>query len=204
MPACAACFLQPFRNEPCAIKSRCFGNSKITLPQEENLSLGRKQYLTPCSARLLVEKLQGLGANGQPVEMTSLFNFATFDVMAELCFGHPLGLLEKNEFSPWLSSVFASVRMLPIVSMIRYYPLLDTLFTYFEPQSVNEQRRTHCQFSADRVDQRLREGNLGKPDVWRFVEDAEDEKLSLKEMHSNAELFMLAGSETTGTSSCSP
>ncbi|KAK8058852.1 Cytochrome P450 monooxygenase FUM2 [Apiospora phragmitis] len=56
-------------------------------------------------------------------------------------------------------------------------------------------------YSADRVDQRLREGS-NQPDVWALVAghvETPDTKLSLKEMHSNAELFMLAGSETTGT-----
>lgn len=153
-----------------------------------------------CSTQILVDKLHELGANGKPVEMTRPLNFATFDVMAELCFGHPLGLLEKNEYSPWVHSVFASTKMLPVVSMILYYPPLAFLFEHFEPKSVTEQRKIHCQHAADRVDQRLREGAMGKPDVWQFVEDAGDEKLSLQEMHSNAEIFMLAGSETTGIS----
>lgn len=40
-----------------------------------------------------------------------------------------------------------------------------------------------------------------KPDLWNLVK-AEDgsEKLSLGEMYSNANIFMIAGSETTGTS----
>ncbi|KAK7951088.1 uncharacterized protein PG986_006816 [Apiospora aurea] len=150
---------------------------------------------------LLAQKIGELGKGQQPLELTRLLNFTTFDIMAELCFGSPLGLLEKNEFSPWVASVFQGVKMLPIVSMICYYPLLNALFTRFEPKSVTEQRVTHCKHSADRVDQRLREGS-NQPDVWTLVSEdtgKSDTKLSLKEMHSNAELFMLAGSETTAT-----
>lgn len=119
--------------------------------------------------------------------------------MAELCFGHPLGLLEKNEFSPWVGSIFESLKMLPYASMISYYPILNALFTRFEPKAITQQRVTHCQHSEDRVNHRLREGS-NQPDIWNLVEEAQElEKgLSIEEMHSNAELFMLAGSETTG------
>ena len=84
--------------------------------------------------------------------------------------------------------------------MIAYYPVINALFTHLEPKWITEQREAHCQHSADRVDQRLKEGS-NKPDIWNLVMSARevgDDVLSLKEMHSNAELFMLAGSETTG------
>ncbi|KAK8027908.1 hypothetical protein PG991_004964 [Apiospora marii] len=150
---------------------------------------------------ILVRKIGELGKDQKPVEMTKLLNFATFDIMADLCFGSPLGLLEKNEFSPWVASVFESAKMLPVVSMKSYYPKLNALLTRFEPKSVTEQRVMHCKRSANLVDQLLREGSH-QEDLWKLVsDDAEksESKLSLKEMHSNAELLMLAGSETTAT-----
>lgn len=148
---------------------------------------------------MLMSKIKELGKEGKPIEMTQLFNFATFDTMAELCFGHSLGLLEKNEFSPWVRSIFESLKMLPFASMIAYYPLFNAIFTRFEPKWVTAQREAHCQHSADRVNQRLREGS-DQPDIWNLVISAQEagNALSLEEMHSNAELFMLAGSETTG------
>jgi cytochrome P450 len=90
--------------------------------------------------------------------------------------------------------------MMPFATIIAYYPVLNVVFAYLEPKSITAQRKVHCQFSADRVDQRLQEGSE-KTDVWNLVlsaQGADNEALSLKEMHSNAELFMLAGSETTG------
>lgn len=146
-----------------------------------------------------MSKISDLGKNGKPVEMTGLFNFSTFDTMADLCFGHPLGLLEKNEFSPWVRSIFESLKMLPFATMIAYYPLFNAIFTRFEPKWVTEQRITHCRHSEDRVNQRLREGS-DKPDIWNLAMSAQESEkgLTLEEMHSNAELFMLAGSETTG------
>lgn len=106
----------------------------------------------------------------------------------------------------WVASVLEGAKMLPVVSMKSYYPLLNTLLTRFEPKSVTEQRDMHCKHSANLVDQLLREGSH-QEDLWKLVsEDAEksDSKLSLKEMHSNAELLMLAGSETTGSCTLTP
>ncbi|RYP69564.1 hypothetical protein DL771_006079 [Monosporascus sp. 5C6A] len=90
--------------------------------------------------------------------------------------------------------------MLPFASIIAYYPILNAIFTRIEPKSVTEQRVAHCQHSADRVNQRLQEGS-DRPDIWNLVMSAEgsERELSIEEMHSNAELFMIAGSETTAT-----
>lgn len=161
----------------------------------------RADARTPRSADLLVSKLGELGAGGTPVEMTRSFNFATFDAMAELCFGHPLGLLERHEYSPWLRSLFATIQMLPFVSFVAYYPLVAAVFARLQPRWLLEQRLRHFRHSADRVDQRLREGGAGKPDVWNLVEAAQqsEAKLSRDEMYSNAATFMVAGSETTGS-----
>lgn len=140
-----------------------------------------------------------LGKDGEFVDMTKLYNLTSFDIMADLCFGHPLGLLENNEYSPWLIAIFDSLKMLPFASLIAHYPILNAVFTRFEPKWITKQRIAHCKHSEDRVNQRLQEGS-DKPDIWNLVMSADisEKSLSLKEMHSNAELFMLAGSETTG------
>jgi cytochrome P450 len=151
------------------------------------------------STDVLLKQLERTASRSEPADLTQLFNFATFDVMGQLCFGHSLGLLQKNELDPWVRAVFESLKMLPFASIIAYYPLLDSMFKRYEPKWVTEQRKAHCQYSADRVDQRLQESS-DQPDIWNLIMLAQDSEnaLSLEEMHSNAELFMLAGSETTG------
>ncbi|KAI1073350.1 cytochrome P450 [Whalleya microplaca] len=173
---------------------------RIFAPAFSDRALRKQEPLFKRYTNLLMSKLRELSDDRKPVEMTRPLNFTTFDIMAELCFGRPLGLLEKNEFSPWVKSVFESLKMQPLAAMIAYYPISNALFTRFEPKWVTEQRVMHCQHSADRVNQRLREGS-DRPDIWNLVMSVEGsgQGLSLEEMHSNAELFMLAGSETTAT-----
>ncbi|KAJ8116625.1 hypothetical protein OPT61_g1991 [Boeremia exigua] len=173
---------------------------RLFSPAFSDRALKKQEPLFKRYVNILLQRLDEMAEAEKPAEMTQLFNFATFDTMAQLCFGHSLGLLEKNELSPWVRSVFESLKMLPFASMIAYYPLLNGIFTRFEPKWVTAQREAHCQHSADRVNQRLEEGS-DQPDIWNLVISAQETSnaLSLEEMHSNAELFMLAGSETTAT-----
>lgn len=56
-------------------------------------------------------------------------------------------------------------------------------------------RRDHFNHTASHVNKRLEEGSE-KQDLWNLV--AGSELLTLEEMYSNAELLMIAGTETTG------
>ncbi|KAI1336247.1 cytochrome P450 [Xylariaceae sp. FL0016] len=171
---------------------------RIFSPAFSDRSLRQQESLFKRYADQLVSKLHELGEDGKPVEMTSMYNFASFDIMADICFGNPLGLLARAEYNPWLRAIFESIEMHPFAAIIGYYPVLRAIFKWFEPKKIWEMRKAHCQFSADRVDERLRvESN--QPDLWNLVIEAQDRdnSLSREEMHSNAEIFMLAGSETT-------
>lgn len=136
---------------------------------------------------------------GRPVDMAKLYQFTAFDIMGELTFGQPLGLLQNNKYSRWVEATFDSIRVIPIAQFIQYYPLLNTLFNLFEPKSIKDMKYNHFKHSADRVDKRLEKGSH-YPDIWNLVLSAkDDQQLSLEEMYCHADVFMLAGSETTGT-----
>lgn len=79
--------------------------------------------------------------------------------------------------------------------MIEFYPLAKKIFAMIEPEVIANMRSEHFEHTVSRVNKRLNQGSQ-KPDLWDFVLGAE--VLSLKEMHVNAELFMAAGTETTG------
>ncbi|KAF3763682.1 cytochrome P450 [Cryphonectria parasitica EP155] len=174
---------------------------RLFAPAFSERALKQQQHLFKKYVDLLMYKISEVGNDGnEPVEMTQLLNFTTFDVMAELCFGQNLDLLANNEYSPWVRAIFESLKMLPFVSVICYYPVLNTIFTRFEPKWVTKQRVAHCRHSAERVDKRLEMGS-DQPDVWNLVMEASEKGkgLTIEEMHSNSEIFMLAGSETTAT-----
>ncbi|KAI8627898.1 cytochrome P450 [Xylariaceae sp. FL1651] len=169
---------------------------RLFAPAFSERALHKHQGLIRKYIALFITKISELSKDGHPVEMTSLFNFVTFDIMAELCFGHELQQLRANHYDPWVRSIFEQLRALPFMSAIMYYPILNYMFSRFAPGWIQEHRNAHCQFAADLVDTRIREGpSTYDADLWRLAIDG----LSIEEMHSNAEFFMIAGSETSAT-----
>jgi hypothetical protein len=79
--------------------------------------------------------------------------------------------------------------------MIMFYPLTRKLFNLIEPKSISKMRLDHFNHTVTRVDKRLKEGSE-KEDLWNLV--LKSEVMPLDEMYINAELFMTAGTETTG------
>lgn len=45
-----------------------------------------------------------------PLNIEAWYNYATFDVVGELVFGHPFGCLERSDYHPWIAFIFGSVR----------------------------------------------------------------------------------------------
>lgn len=72
---------------------------RLFSPAFSDRALKQQQSLFSRYADLLSTNL--LVAGGQPVDMTKMFNLATFDIMAEYAFGEPLGLLQNNRYTPW-------------------------------------------------------------------------------------------------------
>lgn len=156
------------------------------------------QYLN-----LLVQKLNERVA-AQPdgeINMVNMLNFTTFDIMADLTFGQPLGMLAKSEYHPWVSLIFASLKFATFMRALRYFPSFTTLTRIFilRFSSLRKKREDHFRFSSEQVDTRLMRSS-DKPDIWNLVIQADESKgLNIDEMHSNSALFMAAGTETTAT-----
>jgi cytochrome P450 len=140
-------------------------------------------------------------SQGVPIDILELLNFTTFDIMGDLTLSQPLGLLASRAYTPWVSAVFASLRVIPLAQVIQHYPVLSALFRLVEPKAVKEMKYRHFRHSADRVDARLARGGEDLNDIWSLVlrSEGSDDALSLEEMYTHADVFMLAGSETTGT-----
>ncbi|KAI5921296.1 cytochrome P450 [Camillea tinctor] len=176
-------------------------------PAFSDRALKQQESLFQSFANLMVEAIKKATSNGSKnpvsVDMVKIYNFTTFDIMAQLTYGEPLGLLEASEYTPWVALVFKSLSFFPILQLIEYYPFLKTLFRLLEPKSVRDTRMSHYKYSADRLDKRLAKGS-DQPDIWNLImqkdgENGEQGLLTVPQMHSNSQLFMAAGTETSAT-----
>ncbi|RWA05455.1 hypothetical protein EKO27_g9653 [Xylaria grammica] len=156
--------------------------SEQSLRKQEPLFQRYANLMTACASK------------NDTINMTELFDFTTFDIMAEFTFGESLGMLESNQYSDWVVMVFSAVKILPTMQMIEFYSLTRNLFHLIEPKRIKKMRLDHFNHTVTRVDKRLQEGS-DQPDLWNLVE--ESGTLRIGEIYANAELFMAAGTETT-------
>jgi cytochrome P450 len=136
----------------------------------------------------------------QSFDIVKLLNFTTFDIMADLCFGESLGLLQSVDYTPWVSMLLNAFKMGARMRAVTYFEPFRTILKVWKPKKVEDIRWEHFNFSAERVNKRLA-ANITRPDIWGLVlaNQEKGQGLSLGLMHTNAGLFMGAGTETTAT-----
>ena len=128
-----------------------------------------------------------------------MLSWTSFDIMADLTFGQDLSLLYNAEYSSWILSAFDFMRIFAVMRIGRHFPFINGLSMWLVPASVRDGAQEHFRLSADAVDRRLRKETT-RPDIWSLVlSQRAANMLTRAQMHSNAELFMLAGTETTAT-----
>ncbi|EON61526.1 hypothetical protein W97_00741 [Coniosporium apollinis CBS 100218] len=166
-----------------------------------NKALKQQEPLFLTYVDLLIEKLHEIADNNTDAEvnLVDFYNFTTFDVMGDLTFGEPLYMLKDTKYSPWVSAIFAGIKLGTMFHVIGSFPTAKFLLERLAPRSLKEKRRAHSQYTNDRVDRRLKK-ETSRPDIWSLVlSQSGDKCLSVGEMHSNANIFMIAGTETTAT-----
>jgi cytochrome P450 len=151
---------------------------------------------------VLVSKIKGMAKSKPhtPIDIVRWLNFTTFDIMGDLTFGEPLGLLEKSDYTPWAALIFQVLRAGTYIRVLKMSPIFNGILKVWIPSGLKKKRDEHFKFSIDRVNKRL-ENKSERPDIWGLVlrQIELGRGLSLDEMHSNAGLFMGAGTETTAT-----
>lgn len=147
-------------------------------------------------------------SNGEGIEskvnIVDMYTFAVFDAIADFAFGEPLKLTETGAYTPWVRTIFDGLRFQALSGLfMKSIPapfnnwMMRILLAPFKAKA-----EQHNKFSADMVDRRLERGRDEKddPDIWSFVVQKQGKnKLSLGEMHGNAGITMVAGSETSAT-----
>ncbi|OHF03244.1 RadP cytochrome P450 epoxidase [Colletotrichum orchidophilum] len=184
---------------------------RIFTPAFSNTALKAQEPLLAGYADQMVEAMGSLGERqrdhdgGARVNIVDLYNFATFDIMADLTFGEPLLLLKRGDYTPWVRNVFAGLKFVIYGLVFLAIPVLGPLVQAVTAAPLKKKAQEHTDFAGQLVDRRLEGKGHSKPDIWSFVlkhDDNEETRrggLSIKEMHANAAMFMVAGTETSGT-----
>lgn len=154
-------------------------------------------------AEKLTSKLAEKANGSSQVDLLKYYNYATFDIMGDLTFNEGLNMLEDSEYTPWVKTIFGSVRAATFMLSLQAYSSVTRAlvngFVRYNPMVLKKQQE-NWKYCTDRVDRRLQR-TPRHPDLWsKILEKGEGAQgLTLEEQYANSFLFMTAGTETTAT-----
>ncbi|KPI39335.1 Isotrichodermin C-15 hydroxylase [Cyphellophora attinorum] len=178
-----------------------FRHRRAMLPAFSDKALGEQMGIMNRYIDLLMTRISEAASDKEgTTDIDRLYNFTTFDLIGDLAFGEDMGGLSNGESTPWLKRIKTVIRMLPVgLLMSQFFPFLQPLLRRTLRKSGNEHRamveamvrkrigNAEFEHRGDFMDQMMR--NRGKEGV-----DLTDE-----EHAANADIMMIAGTETTAT-----
>lgn len=149
---------------------------------------------------LLIRRLTSEAQAGNVVNMVQWYNFTTFDIIGDLAFGEPFGCLEAGGYHPWVATIFDGFRLAVFNQTIRRLPIAAPILRRFIPKELVRSQMDHLKLSFEKARKRLDSGNTDREDFMSYILRYNNEKgMTPDEIGENANILILAGSETTAT-----
>ncbi|MCJ1386466.1 hypothetical protein MMC17_009592 [Xylographa soralifera] len=135
------------------------------------------------------------------VNLVEYFNWATFDIIGDLGWGHSFECLEKKEYHPWIT-VILHFKATLFVASLKYYPLLDRAIQAITPAAAMASIKMVIFTAEENVKERLSR-KTDRPDFMSFAikynASSESSGISVEEMECNSMAFIVGGSDTITT-----
>ncbi|PWY78383.1 cytochrome P450 [Aspergillus heteromorphus CBS 117.55] len=150
----------------------------------------------------LISRLHDVAESRLPVDMVKWYNLTTFDLIGDLAYGEPFGGLDSSQYHHWVSTIFQSVRALSFIKLKDVYPLVFWILVPWFPKGLQEAREKQLQHSTETVQKRLQSKvDRGHADFMQSMlrHRGEKDELTDEELEANANILIIAGSETTAT-----
>ena len=169
--------------------------SERAIREQESLIVG---YIDLLIQRL---KAQIQGPMECEVDLVRWYNFTTFDIIGDLALSQPFGSLESGEYHLWVSNIFKAIKVRGMRIIGSANPIIGAgmwcAFRLF-PKAV-EAREMHNEYTKVALQRRLAT-KTEKTDFMSFIlRDKDEIGMTEDELNSNAEVLIVAGSETTAT-----
>lgn len=153
----------------------------------------------------LIQQLDKIATSPTPTtNMVKWYNLTGFDLIGDLAFGEPFGGLDSGEYHHWVATIFKAVQGMAFVKLRDAYPLLFRILSpCHSSTSLMEARERQIAYSTLTVRKRLQNTlNRGPADFMNSMLRHRGDKekgLTDQEMEANANILIIAGSETTAT-----
>ncbi|KAI1461836.1 putative toxin biosynthesis cytochrome P450 monooxygenase [Annulohypoxylon moriforme] len=141
---------------------------------------------------------------GMPIDLSSWFNYITFDIIGDLMFGHDVfECVEASRHHPLVSELLARLKILTYAIAIQSLaPFIFSILRFLTPRDVVEKQRAQANSIKAMVDSRL-QTMTSRPDfvtlILREGKEGEPSLVENGEIYPTAAQILLAGSETVAT-----
>jgi cytochrome P450 len=172
------------------------------LPAFSEKALAQQEQLIRVYIDLLMQRLSECAQSSKPADLARWYNLTTFDLIADLCFGKSLDGLEKGKSNAWIEKIDKMLRLMPVLMLVTSFPFLMTLFNLVLGKKMKQSRKEHQDYAALLAMSRIQgKEQADRGDFMDFIlrSRGEDNQLTDGELVHNADLLMVAGSETTAT-----
>ncbi|KAF3483151.1 cytochrome P450 CYP3/CYP5/CYP6/CYP9 [Arthroderma uncinatum] len=134
------------------------------------------------------------------VDMVRWFNFTSFDILGDLAFGEPFGCLRSGVMHPWIELIFTAIKAVMDMQIIRRVPGLFPLMMFIAGLlQQNQHLQDQFMFCQKKARERLARETT-RPDFMTYILRATEEKgMTQDEIEANAQILIMAGSETTAS-----
>ncbi|KAK3045564.1 hypothetical protein LTR09_012861 [Extremus antarcticus] len=144
------------------------------------------------------------GEGLRSVDAVKWFNFLTFDIIGELAFGDTFGSLKEGKPHFWIETVFGGVQAITFQRSFEYFPLLRTLFRNcykykILPSRLSEPRRKMVEYASNKIEKRLKTEPERIDFLSKMIATREENGTTFRQLQSQADMMVVAGSETTAT-----
>lgn len=105
---------------------------------------------------LLIQRLREKADSGRAtIDMHAWYNYCTFDIIGDLAFGEAFGCLRESAMHPWISLVFANIKLTAFMLVCNRIPFFYVFLPLFVSKKLFKQFMEHQQISREKVAKRL-------------------------------------------------
>ncbi|KAK3670743.1 hypothetical protein LTR78_009435 [Recurvomyces mirabilis] len=131
------------------------------------------------------------------VDIVSWFNYVTFDISGDLCFGESFGSTATGRQHPWVQIACSFGKGVALIASLNFFSPLNKALKYILPADVRERAQYHRELSASKVQQRLELGETRNDFITTILKynNSKADPVTVSEMQVNMSIMVFAASE---------
>lgn len=170
-------------------------------------ALLEQEYLIASYINVFRDKMNEFAQAGKVCNIADWFSYTTFDIIGHLSLGEPFGCLTSSDLRFWVPLISESIKAGAVEQATRRLASTGSLFQtlllkLFAPAELREQRRKHLNYSREKILKRIGQSDMANQHrdfLYYLMKQGDKENLNQDEIIVNGALFIIAGSETTGS-----